>query len=59
MTEDLEPDEAPDEEEYVGEEPGATSPDTGTVYDETGEAETTPHDQAEDDEDTATGGASE
>ena len=41
---ELEPDEAPDQEEYVGEDPGATSPDTGTHYTEQGEAETTPHD---------------
>jgi hypothetical protein len=41
---ELEPDEAPDEEEYVGEDPGALSPETGTVYDEHGEPEMTPHD---------------
>jgi len=51
LTEDLEPDDAPDEEEYVGEEPGATSPDTGTVYDEDGGAEITPHDLEDEDED--------
>ena len=44
LTEDLEPDETPDEEEYDGTEPGADSDDTGTHYDEFGEAETTPHD---------------
>jgi hypothetical protein len=48
---DIEPDESPDEEEYAGEEPGATSDDTGTVYDDTGEAEITPHDLEEVDED--------
>lgn len=47
---DLEPDESPDEEEYVGD-PGATSPDTGTHYDGTGEPEITPHDLEELDED--------
>ena len=51
LTEDLEPDETPDEEEYVGEEPGATSRDTGTVYDQEGEAEITPHDLEDEDED--------
>ena len=50
LTEDLEPDETPDEEEYVGEEPGATSRDTGTVYDQEGEAEITPHDLEDEDE---------
>lgn len=44
LTEDLEPEEGPDQEEFAGTEPGATSPDTGTVYDESGEAEITPHD---------------
>ncbi len=44
QTDEVTPEEQPDEEEYVGEDPGATSPDTGTSYDERGEAETTPHD---------------
>lgn len=52
ITGEIEPDEAPDEEEYVGEDPGAVSTDTGTHYDEQGEAEATPHDEVEtDDED--------
>ena len=50
-TEDLEPDETPDQEEFAGTEPGETSPETGTVYDESGEAETTPHDLEEETED--------
>ena len=44
---EVEPEELPDEEEYIGEDPGATSEDTGTYYDERGEAETTPHDLEE------------
>ena len=44
LTEDLEPEEEPDQEEFEGTEPGATSPETGTVYDDTGAAEITPHD---------------
>ena len=50
-TEEVEPEEAPDQEEYVGEDPGAISPDTGTLYDEQGTAEATPHDETDDDED--------
>jgi hypothetical protein len=50
-TAEIEPDETPDEEEYVGEDPGPVSPDTGTHYDEQGEAEITPHDLEEVDED--------
>lgn len=46
-TDGIEPDEGPDEEEYVGEDPGAVSTDTGTFYDERGEAEITPHDLEE------------
>lgn len=40
----VEPEESPDEEEYAGEDPGATSTETGTFYDERGEAELTPQD---------------
>lgn len=51
VTDGIEPDEAPDEEEYVGEDPGPVSTDTGTYYDERGEAETTPHDLEDEVED--------
>ena len=44
LTEDIEPEEKPDPEEFDGTEPGADSEDTGTHYDEFGETETTPHD---------------
>jgi hypothetical protein len=44
LTEDLEPDVVPDEEEYEADDDGVVSTDTGTFYDEFGEAETTPHD---------------
>ena len=50
VTDDLEPDEAPDAEEFDGTEPGADSDDTGTHYDEFGETETTAHDLETDDE---------
>lgn len=49
LTEDVEPDEGPDEEEFEGTEPGAESSETGTQYDEQGEAEATPHDLEIDD----------
>ncbi len=39
-----EPDEEPDPEEYEAEENVAVSPDTGTVYEGTGEPDHTPHD---------------
>lgn len=51
LTEDLEPEEEPDQEEFEGTEPGATSPETGTVYDDTGAAEITPHDLEDEIED--------
>lgn len=44
LTEDIEPDEEPDAEEFDGTDPGADSDDTGTHYDEHGEIETTAHD---------------
>jgi len=44
VIDDLEPDDAPDEEEFEGTEGGVDSDDTGTHYDEFGEAQTTPHD---------------
>jgi|tagenome__1003787_1003787.scaffolds.fasta_scaffold11301880_2 hypothetical protein len=44
LTEDLEPAVEPDEEEYEADEDAVVSPETGTVYDGYGEAETTPHD---------------
>jgi hypothetical protein len=49
LTGDLEPEELPDEEEYEAD-AGATSPDTGTFYDDRGAAELTPHDLEDDDE---------
>ncbi|MDF1605715.1 hypothetical protein [Nocardioides sp. YIM 152315] len=49
-TDEVEPEERPDEEEYVGEGDGPTSRETGTRYDEQGEAETTPQDLVEDDD---------
>jgi hypothetical protein len=51
QTDDVLPEERPDEEEFVGTEPGAESDDTGTHYDEFGEAEATPHDEESDDDD--------
>jgi hypothetical protein len=45
QTEDILPEEAPDEEEFEGTEPGASSEETGTHYDEFGEADLTPHDE--------------
>lgn len=44
LTEDVEPEEQPDPEEFEGTEPGVDSGDTGTHYDEQGEPEATPHD---------------
>ena len=44
LTEDIQPEEEPDPEEFEGTEPGADSEDTGTHYDELGEPETTAHD---------------
>jgi hypothetical protein len=43
LTEDLEPDVEPDEEEYEADD-GVVSTETGTFYDGSGAAETTPHD---------------
>lgn len=50
-TEDLEPDDRPEEEEFQGTDGGVDSDDTGTHYDEFGEAEMTPHDLEDTDED--------
>jgi hypothetical protein len=51
LTEDLEPDDSPDEEEYEPDEPDlVVSPETGTVYYEEGAAEATPHDLAVDED---------
>ena len=44
QTDDVQLEDRPDEEEFEGTEPGADSEDTGTHYDEFGEAEVTPHD---------------
>ncbi|WP_243056568.1 hypothetical protein [Nocardioides sp. SR21] len=51
MTEGIQPDEEPDAEEFEGTEPGEDSDDTGTHYDELGEAETTANDVEADAED--------
>jgi len=51
LTEDVEPDEAPDEEEYEANEQEAVSEETGTVYDGHGEPAVTPHDLERVDED--------
>jgi hypothetical protein len=50
LTEDLEPDDTPDEEEYEASEREAVSDDTGTTYDGLGEPLATPHDLEPDDE---------
>lgn len=53
LTEDLEPEQSPDEEEYEATEQGAVSEDTGTVYDPRGEPAVTPRDlepEAEDED---------
>ncbi|WP_395695909.1 hypothetical protein [Nocardioides sp.] len=44
MTEDVAPDERPDEEEYEADEREVVSGDTGTHYDPLGEPEATPQD---------------
>jgi len=44
LTEDLEPDETPDEEEYEANEQEEVSEETGTVYDGRGEPAVTPQD---------------
>lgn len=49
-TDDVPPEDGPDAEEFEGTEPGADSDDTGTHYDERGEAEATSHDQDADDD---------
>ena len=51
QTDGVVPEELPDQEEYLGEDPGAVSPETGTAYDELGDAEATPHDLELTDED--------
>jgi hypothetical protein len=50
LTEDLEPEESPDEEEYEASEREVVSEDTGTEYDPAGEPEATPQDLTSDDE---------
>ena len=52
QTDDVLPEETPDEEEFEGTDPGASSDETGTRYDDFGEADATPHD-ADLDEDPA------
>jgi hypothetical protein len=52
LTEDLEPEERPDEEEYEASEREEVSKETGTVYDGLGQPETTPHDIELESEDT-------
>ena len=51
QTDGVVPEELPDQEEYLGEDPGAVSAETGTAYDELGDAEATPHDLELTDED--------
>lgn len=53
QTDDIQPEEQPDPEEFEGTEPGAASDDTGTHYDELGEPEATPHDLESDDDEVA------
>lgn len=48
LTEDLEPEESPDAEEYEASEREAVSEDTGTVYERHGEPLVTPHDLEDD-----------
>ena len=48
LTEDIEPEESPDEEEYGASEREAVSEDTGTVYEAHGEPAVTPHDLEDD-----------
>lgn len=51
LTEDLPPDERPDEEEYHAGEREAVSDDTGTVYEDGGEPLVTQHDLSLESED--------
>ncbi|HEY0948575.1 hypothetical protein [Nocardioides sp.] len=51
LTEDVEPDETPDAEEYEANEQEAVSEETGTVYDGRGEPAVTPQDLERADED--------
>ncbi len=44
QTDEVLPEERPDEEEFAGSEPGAESDDTGTHYSDSGEPEVTPND---------------
>ena len=61
MTDGVEPEEQPDAEEYEASEREEVSTETGTVYDPTGQAETTPQDlevgKDDDDESDGSGGA--
>ena len=50
QTDEIQPEERPDAEEFEGTDPGADSEDTGTHYDELGEADATPHDEVVGDE---------
>lgn len=59
MTDGVEPEEQPDAEEYEASEREEVSTETGTVYDPTGQAETTPQDlESEDDDDDESGAGS-
>ncbi|HEU5038648.1 MAG TPA: hypothetical protein VFT70_16700 [Nocardioides sp.] len=44
QADEIQPEDRPDEEEFEGTDPGADSDETGTHYDELGEADATPHD---------------
>jgi hypothetical protein len=51
LTEDIQPDDSPDQEEYEANEREAVSDETGTVYDGQGQPEATPQDLEADTED--------
>jgi hypothetical protein len=58
MTDGMEPEEQPEAEEYEASEREEVSDETGTVYDPSGQAETTPQDlatTAEDDDESGSG----
>jgi hypothetical protein len=60
LADGVEPEEQPEPEDYEASEREEVSEDTGTVYDPTGAAETTPQDvstSGDDDDEDAAGGA--
>lgn len=59
MTDGMEPEEQPEAEEYEASEREEVSDETGTVYDPTGQPETTPQDlESGDDDEDETGSGS-